>query len=71
MQPSLILKVLSGITKSSSICNLIPRPLQSGQAPYGALKLNTLGSNSGNENSQCGHANCYEKTSSLAFSPST
>ena len=58
MQPSLILSVLSGITKSTSIWSFIPKPLQSGQAPYGALKLNNLGSSSGRENSQCGQANC-------------
>ena len=52
MHPSLIDKLLSGITKSVSICNFIPNPLQSGQAPYGALKLNSLGSNSGRLNSQ-------------------
>ena len=69
MHPSLIDKLLSGITKSGSICNFIPNPLQSGQAPYGALKLNSLGSNSGRLNSQWGHANCSEKTISFLFSP--
>src|SRR5699024_12449832 len=36
--------VLSGTTKSSSTANFIPNPSQSGQAPNGALKENSLGS---------------------------
>ena len=52
MQPSIIDFESSGINSSSSICKFIPSPLQSGHAPYGALKLNILGSNSGKENSQ-------------------
>ena len=71
IHPSLIDLSLSGITKSASICNFIPKPLQSGQAPYGALKLNILGSNSGNENSQYGQANDSDKTISFLFSPRT
>ena len=60
---------MSGINKSASICSFTPRPLQSGQAPYGALKLKILGSNSGRENSQYGQANASDNTSSFLFSP--
>ena len=41
--------VLSGITKSTSIFCLNPKPLQYGHAPYGALNENILGSSSLNE----------------------
>ena len=47
---------LSGISKSTDICFVIPKPLHVGQAPYGALKENILGSSSGSEKSQWGHA---------------
>ena len=59
----------SGINKSLSICNFTPKPLQSGHAPYGALKLNILGSNSDKEKLQCGHAKCSENNNSSALSP--
>ena len=60
---------LSGINKSASICSLTPSPLQSGHAPYGALKLNILGSNSGRENSQYGQANDSDIRISFLLSP--
>ena len=54
--PSFILLFLSGIIKSSSILYCIPNPLHSLHAPYGALNENILGSSSGSEKSQSGHA---------------
>ena len=71
IHPSFILLFLSGITKSSDICNFTPNPLHSGHAPKGALKLNSLGSNSGREKSQCGHANFSDITISFELSPNT
>ena len=71
IQPSFILRLLSGITKSTSIWSFKPNPLQSGHAPYGALKLNVLGSSSARENSQYGQAKDSENTNSLWFSPSS
>ena len=47
---------LSGIIKSKEICFVIPKPLHDGHAPYGALKENILGSNSGREKSHFGQA---------------
>ena len=38
------------------MCCLKPKPLQSGQAPYGALKENNLGSSSGSEKLHSGQA---------------
>ena len=58
-----------GIIKSLSICSFTPNPLQSGQAPYGALKLKSLGSSSGSENSQYGQANDSDITISFLSSP--
>jgi len=43
MTPSLKLKFLSGMSKSSSKASTSPRPSQSLQAPYGLLKLKSLG----------------------------
>ena len=60
---------LSGIINSSSICSFTPNPLQSGQAPYGALNEKILGSSSGNEKSQSGHA--YFSLITISLSPIT
>jgi len=47
-----MLLFLSGIRRASPIFSFVPRPLHSGQAPYGALKENNLGSSSGIEKLQ-------------------
>ena len=47
MPPRLTVAVGSGIKVSGSTSATFPNPLQVGQAPYGLLKLNRLGSGSG------------------------
>jgi len=54
-------KLLSGIIKSGSTSILKPKPWQVGQAPNGELKEKSLGSISGSEIPQTGHANLEEK----------
>ena len=44
--PALMLRPLSGITRSGSITSWVPRPVQVGQAPWGELKENERGSRS-------------------------
>lgn len=48
---------LFGITRSTSNSICMPSPIQSGQAPYGALKEKRRGSISGREMLQSGQAN--------------
>ena len=44
--PSLRESVSSGTTSSGSTSNLVPSPVQTGQAPYGELKEKSLGTSS-------------------------
>ena len=60
---------LLGITRSGSTSNLYPRPVQSGQAPWGLLKLKVRGSISDRLIPHRTQANCSENTS-WSFSPS-
>jgi hypothetical protein len=46
MPPSLMLKDVSGITASIFTLNIVPKPLQVGQAPYGELNEKELGEGS-------------------------
>src|SRR5699024_12666931 len=59
--PSSMLKLSSGIINSSSTVKREPKPSQLGQAPNGALKEKSLGSNSSMEKSQNGQAKCSLK----------
>src|SRR5271165_1143579 len=63
--PSKSGRVQSAITFSGVNSYFDPRPLHAGQAPYGELKLNERGSNTGTEMPQSGHASFSEKTCSL------
>ena len=45
--PSAIESRPFGITSSGSTSSRLPRPVHTGQAPWGELKLNVLGSRSG------------------------
>ena len=47
MPPRFTVTLGSGMSVSGSTCATWPRPLHVGQAPYGLLKLNRLGSGSG------------------------
>ena len=51
-----------GTNKLGSASLLIPKPLQSGQNPIGALKENSLGSNFGTENPHIGQVCLSDKT---------
>src|SRR6185436_12767896 len=44
---------------------LVPKPLHSGQAPYGELKEKSLGSISGKEKPSCGHDHLADMRNSL------
>ena len=59
--PSLMLKLLSGISRSGLNSILYPSPTQSGQAPNGLLKEKLLGSISGMLIPQSGQAKLSEK----------
>ena len=54
--PSGIDKFQSGINRFKSICLVLPKPLHTGHAPYGALNEKILGSNSGKLKSHSGQA---------------
>ena len=51
-----MLRFLSGISKSSSMCILLPKPLQSGHAPNGELNEKLRGSSSSKLKSHSGQA---------------
>ena len=59
--PCFIDKSLFGTTNSGSTSLLSPRPLQTSQAPKGALNENILGDNSSMPIPCSGHANLVEK----------
>ena len=44
--PALMLRLLSGSTRSGSMTSWVPRPVQVGQAPWGELNENERGSSS-------------------------
>src|SRR5215469_203816 len=50
----------SETTSSGSTSILVPRPVQSGQAPQGELNENDRGSSSSNDRSSCRQARCSE-----------
>ena len=60
--PCLIDNSLFGIKMSGSTSLFIPKPLQSGQNPKGALKENNLGSTFGTENPHIGQVCLSEST---------
>ena len=68
MAPSSSERFLSGTTSMGSISDLVPSPVQSGQAPWGELKLKVLGSISSMLVPQTGQAKCSLNSDS---SPST
>ncbi len=51
-----------GTSNSKAASLLIPKPLQSGQNPIGALKEKSLGSNFGTENPHIGQVCRSERT---------
>ena len=53
-------RFLFGMTSSGSISILTPRPVQSGQAPWGLLKLKLRGASSPKERPQRAQARCSE-----------
>ncbi len=69
--PSASERVGSGTTSSGSITRWKPSPWQRSQAPWGELKEKIRGSSSGIEVPQLRQANCSEKSSGSASSPST
>src|SRR5688572_5043749 len=68
--PSAMLRFLFGITRSASISILTPRPVQSGQAPWGLLKEKLRGASSPKEIWSKGHHRCseYRRSSSPSMS---
>ena len=59
--PLAMLRLWLGTTRSSSKMSFSPRPSQAGQAPWGALKLNSRGSISAMVKPETGQANFSEK----------
>src|ERR1051326_7301790 len=68
MAPSARVSLLFGITKSGSTVSLVPRPLQSGQAPCGELNEKSRGSSSLSDMWPSGHANFWDNTTSWPLS---
>src|SRR4030042_3927681 len=64
MAPSARVSSLLAITRSASISRLLPRPVQSGQAPCGLLKLKVRGAISPRLIPQLTPAKCSEKSNS-------
>src|SRR5690554_6900017 len=61
-------KLLSGITKFSSIPTILPNPSHLGHAPAGLLKLNII--SEGSSNTIPSDSNLFENTNdSIPFSP--
>ena len=56
--PSLIVRLGSGITSSSSTSSWVPRPVHSGHAPNGELNENDRGSSSSNWLPSYKHTKC-------------
>ena len=60
MAPSAMVRFLLGMTRSGSSSIFTPRPVQSGQAPWGLLKLKLRGATSPRLTPQWTQAKCSE-----------
>src|SRR5438045_9008905 len=58
MAPCARLSSLLASTRSGSTSNLVPRPVQVGQAPWGVLNEKLRGSSDGSDVPSYGQANC-------------